>query len=359
MRSITVKFPNYTIGENVIQELGSIAKTYGDRILVVGGEKALKKSRKRIEEAIRESDVNVYDFMWYGGECTYNNMENIKSVAEEKDFNLIIGVGGGKAIDTAKGAAEKLGIPNITIPTIASTCAATTALSVVYTEAGKFDSIYLLDNTPVHILIDTEIIANSPWKYQWAGVGDTLAKYYEVNLASRNKKLGYSPMLGRQISYLCKEPLIEYGAKALEDNKKHETSFELKEIILSNIVNTGLVSLLVGDENNGAAAHGLFYGMTLLEEIEKNHLHGEVIAYGILVMLMMDKNVEEVKNLIPFYKSIDLPVRLRDIGLTIDDCLDEAFITKALDAPDMKKMPYNVTKEMLLEAIEALEEVNE
>lgn len=359
METLTVKLPNYTIGEDAIYKLSKIVDKYGNRVLIVGGKTALEKTKDKILTALNKSNTTYHDFMWYGGECTYHNMEEIKNTAQENDFNLIISVGGGKAIDTAKGAAEKIGIPNITIPTIASTCAATTALSVVYTEKGDFDSIYLLKNTPKHILIDTKIIAESPWRYQWAGIGDTLAKYYEVDLASRNKKLSYSPLLGKEISYLCKGPLVEYGEKALKDNKNKETSFELEQVILSNIINTGLVSLLVGDENNGAAAHGLFYGMTLLEEIEKNHLHGEVIAYGILVMLMMDGNKDEVLELCKFYKKINLPTCLADIGLGSDDMTYlEPVIEKALDAPDMKKMPCEITKDKLLSAILALEKLN-
>ncbi len=358
MSNQTVRFSNYTIGTSSIEELKNLVSIYGDKALVVGGRQALEASKNQIESILQESNIRLLEYLWYGGECTYKNMEIIKSVVEEKDFHFIIGVGGGKAIDTAKGAAEKAGIPVVTIPTIASTCAATTALSVVYTEKGDFDSIYLLDNTPVHSLIDTQIIANSPWKYQWAGIGDTLAKYYEVGLASRGKELDYCPTLGKQISQLCKDPLVKYGKKALDSNKEQKTSYELDEVILSNIVNTGLVSILVGDENNGAGAHGLFYGMTLLEEIERNHLHGEVIAYGILVMLMMDDNRKEVEKLIPFYKTINLPTCLLDIGLTIQDVSNEEFISKALNSPDMKKMPYKVNKEMLIKGILSLEDIN-
>jgi len=347
----SVKIPNYTIGENGIRELGNIISKYGDKVLVIGGRNALHVSKDKLQRALDEGGIQTYDFVWYGGECTYNNIEMIKSLAEEKGYNLIIGVGGGKAIDTAKGAAEKLGIPNITVPTIASTCAAATALSVVYTEDNKFDSIYLLNNTPVHVLIDTDIIAESPWRYQWAGVGDTLAKYYEVDLATRGKTLKFTSRLAKESSILCKTPLIESAKKALEDNKNKEASYELEQIILSNIINTGLVSILVGEENNGAAAHGLFYGMTLIDEIEENHLHGEVVGYGILVMLMMDGKVDEVKKLIPFYKSIGLPTNLKELNITEEMLLNDVVLEKAVNAPDMKKMPYEITKEMIKKAV--------
>ena len=52
-----------------------------------------------------------------------------------------------------------------TFPTIAATCAATTALSVVYKEDGNFDSFYFYEKPARHSFIDTEIIAAAPECY--------------------------------------------------------------------------------------------------------------------------------------------------------------------------------------------------
>ncbi len=357
MSVLTVKFPNYTIDSNALMDIPKVIDNFGNRVLVVGGKTALEKAGKKIKKALGESHILDSEFAWYGGECTYKNIEMIKDMVEEKDFNVIIGVGGGKALDTAKGAADMLDIPVITIPTIASTCAATTPLSIVYSDKGDFEDLFHLKNTPVHIFIDTAIIAESPWKYLWAGIGDTMAKHYEVKTTTRNKKLAHSALLAKQISFMCAGPLLEHGVKALEDSKNNLESYELREVVLNNIISTGLVSLLVGDENNGAAAHGLFYGLTLLDEIEKNHLHGEVVAYGILVMLMMDNDMEEIEKIFPFYKKMGWPTCLKDLNLSNDKDLLNPVIEKAMDAADTKKMPYEVTGDMYLRAITELEKL--
>ena len=72
-------------------------------------------------------------------------------------------------------------------------------------------------------------------------------------------------------------------------------------------------------------AHGLFYGFTLLEEIEKNHLHGEVVAYGVLVLLMIDNQMQVVDKLYPFYKSVNLPTCLKDLDVINDRNYLEPF----------------------------------
>jgi len=350
----TVDIPNYTIGQDAISSLPSIAENYGDRALIVGGQTALEKSKEKVVQALTLHGGIDFHTRWYGGEASYENIDTLLNEAERNRSNLIIGVGGGKAIDTAKGLAEKLQIPIITIPTIASTCAATTALSVIYKPNGEFAEILHMAHSPVHIFIDTTIIANSPWQFQWAGIGDAMAKYYESKVATRNETIFHSTQMALQISLLCAEPALKYGIKAVSDNKAGIDSPDLREIMLNNIVSTGYASLLVGQNNNSAAAHGLYYGMTALPEIEKNHLHGEVIAYGILFLLMMDDDQDEIRKLYPFYKEIGFPTCLGDLNLKRGD-ISETVVEKAITSPGMGNMPYKVTKEMLLEAIDKLE----
>ncbi|AOY76095.1 iron-containing alcohol dehydrogenase family protein [Clostridium formicaceticum] len=355
MKSVTVKFPNYAIQENVLFSVGNVLKDYGKRVLVVGGKTALQKTTEQLRKSFANSNIHVIDFLWYGGECTFHNIDSIAERAKAEKADMIVGVGGGKAIDTAKGAAEKAGLLSFTIPTIAATCAATTPLSIVYTEKGDFEALFHLSQPPVHIFMDSGVIADAPAKYLWAGIGDTIAKYYEVGITTRGKTLSHSAMMGKEISIMCVEPLIQYGKKALLDSENKVASYELEQIILNNIISTGIVAMLVGDENNGAIAHGLFYGLTLLEEIEKHHLHGEVVAYGVLVLLAVDHQEEELDKLISFYKEVKLPTSLGDIDVKNDRNYLEAVLEKAIDAPDMKKTPYPVSKDMLFEAIQRLE----
>lgn len=350
----TVNIPNYTIGPDAISYLQGMVGTYGDRALIVGGKTALEKSKDKIVQALTRHGGIDFHICWYGGEVSYENIDMLIGEAEKNRSNLIIGVGGGKAIDTAKGVAEKLKLPIFSIPTIASTCAATTALSIVYKPTGEFAEILHMDHSPVHILIDSAIIAQSPWKFQWAGIGDAMAKYYESRVTTRNENISHSIQMALQISLLCSEPALKYGVRAVSDNKAEIDSPELREIMLNNIVSTGYASLLVGVNNNGAAAHGLFYGMTALPEIEENHLHGEVIAYGILFLLMMDNDQSEIRRLCPFYQEIGFPTCLGDLNLKRGD-ISDAVVEKALDSPDMGNMPYKVTREMFLKAIDNLE----
>jgi len=249
---VTMKLPQYTIGEGVLDLLGSKCKEYGKKVLIIGGNKALEKTKTTLENSLKKEGLEILDCIWYGGECSYKNIESLTQNTVDQNADVIIGVGGGKALDTAKAVGHKTGLPVITVPTISSTCAATTMISVIYEDSGDFNSIYLLNNPPVYILIDTKIIAKAPTKYLWAGIGDTIAKYYEVEATTRDKKLCHSMEMGKKLSSMCVDPLIEYGSKAIEDSNKNTTSFELAEIILNIIITTGIVSMVVGEKYNGA-----------------------------------------------------------------------------------------------------------
>lgn len=353
---LTVKLPQYTIGENVLIELGSIATKYGKRVLIVGRKQALAITKATIEKSLKEKRISMIDCLWYGGECSYKNIEIICEQIKANDADLIIGVGGGKALDTAKASAAKMEIPVITVPTIASTCAATTSLSIIYTDQGDYETIYLYEETPpAHIFISIDILAKAPIKYLWAGIGDTISKYYEVDIASRGARLSHSEAMGKKLSVLCAEPLISYGAKALEDNQQAIVSFELQEVVLNIIITTGIVSMLVGENYVSACAHGLFYGLTILEEIEKYHLHGEVVAYGVLVLLMLDEQYKEVEKLMSFYRKVELPTSLKDMNIENNKEILDGVLDKAVSTEDHQKMPYEVSKDMFYEAIQKVE----
>ena len=89
---------------------------------------------------------------------------------------MVFAVGGGKAIDTCKCLCIECEKPVFTFPTIASNCAACTSVSIMYHENGTFFKPHFFTHPAAHAFIDTQIIAAAPYRYLWAGIGDTYAK---------------------------------------------------------------------------------------------------------------------------------------------------------------------------------------
>ena len=221
----SVNFANYTIGKEAYKNVNEVCRQYGTKALLIGGKLALEAGKEKLLQALAEGEnpVTIVDTVLFGEDCTYAGMEKIAAHVKKCGADMIFGMGGGKALDTAKGTAEKCGLPVFTFPTIAATCAATTALSVVYKEDGNFDSFYFYDKPARHSFIDTEIIAAAPECYLRAGIGDTLGKYFECHFSARGDRLTHSSALGREISNMCYLPLREYAESALEECRENLT----------------------------------------------------------------------------------------------------------------------------------------
>ncbi|MBQ9142000.1 MAG: iron-containing alcohol dehydrogenase family protein [Lachnospiraceae bacterium] len=346
-------FCSYSIGEDAYQEVAEVCGLYGKRILLIGGEKGLQAGKARLEEHL--TGFEIVDTVFYGKDCTYANIYKWADYAKELNVDMIFGMGGGKAIDTAKGAADAAGLPVFTFPTIAATCAATTALSVVYKEDGNFDSFYFYNRPARHCFIDMSIISKAPWVYLQAGMGDTIGKFFECHFSARGDKLEHSSALGREISNMCYAPLLEYGVQALKDAKAQKVSVSLEQAVLANIVSTGLVSLMVLDDYNCAIAHSVYYGLVLLPGFEEHYPHGNVVAYGVLVQLAVDKNLEEALRLKAFLKELGIPTTLKEMQVPVEREYLQAVLTETVTGPDMEHIPYVVTEDMIFEAMKVVE----
>ena len=379
----SVNFANYTIGEDAYQNVKEVCSHYGKKALLIGGELALKAGKAKLVQALsdsaekasaradlsapflgglsataagekvsaEDSEIEIVDTVLFGTDCTYARMEELAAHAKKCGADMIFGMGGGKALDTAKGTAEKAGLPVFTFPTIAATCAATTALSVVYKEDGNFDSFYFYDKPARHSFIDTEIIARAPERYLRAGIGDTLGKYFECHFAARGDELHHSSALGREISNMCYFPLRDYAEKALEECRENKAGTALEQAVLANIISTGLVSLLVLDDYNCAIAHSVYYGLVLLPGFEEENLHGDVVAYGVLVQLMVDGEVEQAKELKAFLRKLGIRTTLAEMGAPMERDALAAVLKETVTGPDMDHIPYEVTEDMIYDAM--------
>lgn len=345
--------PCYTIGTDAFENFESVMSFYGRKVALLYGEKAFRASRDKVLPALKNFDI-IYQTV-YGKEASYANIDRLAAVEQISRADLILAVGGGKCLDVAKVVGDKLGKPVFTVASIASTCAAVTRIAVLHNDDGSFREVYRLTNPPVHCFIDPEIIVNAPARYFWAGMGDTMAKHVECVFSSKNDVLDFESALGRTISVLCYDPILEKGEKAYDDVKNHVVSGEVEDVIKSIIIATGAVSLSVNPDYNSALAHALYYGLTVREWMEQKHLHGEIVSYGTLAQLLIDGQMEELRKVYDFNKAVKLPVCLKDLDLDRDDPMDDILDATIIN-PELNHIPYPITKEMVRETILKLED---
>ena len=199
MSYYSVNLPSYTIGEGCYKEIPHTTRFYGKTAVVIGGKIAMSKAKDKILEGIKDSDVEILDFIWYGGDSTYENGNALIDMDVVKKADMIFAVGGGRACDTCKYVANEMDKPLFCFPTVASNCASVTAISVIYNPDGSFREYYYPKNAN-HTFIESSIIADSPEELLWAGIGDALSKECEAVFASKEDELSHTPMMGVQLS---------------------------------------------------------------------------------------------------------------------------------------------------------------
>ena len=146
------------------------------RAVWVYGERALAGAEPFLPAAFHLPEAKKIRFT---GHCSERDVAGLVQASGD-DRAVVIGVGGGALLDSAKVLARRLGVPLVAIPTIAATCAAWTPLSVWYNDAGQALNFELFDDANFLVLVEPRIILNAPAEYLLAGIGDTLAKWYEA-----------------------------------------------------------------------------------------------------------------------------------------------------------------------------------
>jgi glycerol dehydrogenase-like iron-containing ADH family enzyme len=284
-------------------------------------------------------------------ECSEVNLESL--CVQAKTAQVIIGAGGGKVLDTAKLLAERMGLPVVTIPTSAATCAAWTALSNVYSDAGAFEKDFSLRTCPDLILVDYDLIASAPKRTLVAGIGDAIAKWYEASVSSGSSDR--TMVIGAvQQARILRDILFQKSALALAE--VGGTAWQ--EVVDATVCMAGVIGGMGGAECRTVAAHAVHNGLTHLKE-SHSMLHGEKVAFGILVQLRLEEfqgnqlAATARNQLLKFYTEIGLPKSLEDLGLSdlsLRELTEIAAIACASDS-DIHRLPFAVAPEQVLAAM--------
>lgn len=255
--------------------------------------------------------------MIFQGESTLGEVKRVAAFFEGPgpEPAVLIGIGGGKCLDTARMVASRLSVPAVTIPTTASTDAPTAAHSVIYDERGVFANVEFSATNPLIVLVDLDIIAAAPPRYIIAGMGDAFSTFYEARCCMENPDArtarGARPtMAALAIARQCRDLLLNYGTAALDEIRSGRCSAALANVVEANILLSGL-----GFESGGlAGAHGVAQGLTACSDLHINCLHGELVAIGTMTQLIMEERMDEAEQTARFFKDVGLPLHLTQLG---------------------------------------------
>ncbi|MFM2481852.1 iron-containing alcohol dehydrogenase family protein [Celerinatantimonas sp. YJH-8] len=354
--SITAHFPAGYIREaGIIQKLPQYCQKFGSKIMVLGGKTALSV----LAEHVAPMPNTTYH--WFGGACTQSHIDRLTQQATDEQADVLVAVGGGKALDTGKAVAVATGLPLITVPTIIATCAAVTPLTIRYLDDGHFSDLYHLPKAPELALVDTQILAESPLRWLSAGLGDTLAKWYEYrSLKHEPADLMGAPQLTSFNSELCFRLINTYGKKACAALDARQSDLALEQVTDAIVLYAGMTSILASGAH-ATAAHGLYEGFTVNDEV-REFGHGLLVGYGNLVLLALEQRSDtELLDAIALAKVCGIPTQLAMIKNDWTEQEWNAVLREAIDTPDMQQLPFPVSVEMLSDAcrrVDALAQSN-
>jgi glycerol dehydrogenase len=310
----------YVNQPDILIEAGNYIRKYGKKILLIGTEKSIKSVKTQLFPSLERAGI-FYRLEYFKG---YPTQEKVKTYASVfgKTIDAVAGIGGGRVIDTAKALGNLLNIPVITVPTVAATCAAWAAISILYDNEGHFVEILRNDSAPVLVLADTRILINAPVRYTYAGVIDTFAKWYEINPYTEENVTDTHFQVIRSISGLAFRSLTQNVHIALVEARKGIVDQSAIQTVDAIVYLAGLV----GSFNTTKLYHGIahtFYNLSTQAVPAPKLLHGEKIAFGLLlqqVLLNEDQTIiDDTIRLFAKYKNL---FTINHFGIT-DDSLQK------------------------------------
>ncbi len=183
-------------------------------------------------------------------DASFDAVERVIERARDHDAGYLVGVGGGKAIDIAKMAAEDLGLGFVSVPTAASHDGIVSGRGSVPDGDSRHS---VAAEPPVAVVADTEILADAPWELTTAGCADIISNYTAVmdwRLATRLKNVPYSEYAGA-LSEMTAEMLVD-NADSIRPGLE-----ESAWIVVKALVSSGVAMSIAGSSRPASGAEHL------------------------------------------------------------------------------------------------------
>lgn len=341
-------------GAGVMNELGAVCASLGQRALLIGGQRALQAVEQPVRAQLQAAQVTLAESLWFGGETSVTHIDRLAALVQTAQADVLIGAGGGKALDTVKAVGAQCGLPVITLPTIAATCAAVTPLSIRYDDRGNFADIFPLPQAPAAVIIDSALLAAAPPRWLAAGLGDTLAKWYEFRAVSvRHPAESGNARASLAHSQICYEIIARHGPAAWAAVQQGSQTAALDQVLDAIFTWAGLTSLL-SQGAHAAASHALYEGFTFCDKT-REFGHGLLVGYGNLCLLALEGRSEaELLTEMRLARDCGIPLTLAQIA-PLSDAERARIVHEAVQAPDMQNMAEAVSEARLLAAMQRVD----
>ena len=339
-------------GKNSVEQIGSISRKYGSKALLVYGGGSVVKSGllSNIENLLDAEGVAYEEFGGAKPNPTYSHAKTGVEKAVEFGADLIIGIGGGSAIDTAKAIAHGSANPTcdlwdiwtkkvplerstpvgavLTIPAAGSEMSDSAVLT--NEKLGKKSGINTDYNRCAFAIMDPALGATIP-KYQLAaGITDimmhTMERYFIPDIQCD---------LTDELAEGLLRTVIKNGERVIKDPSDYDAMAEI--FWASSLSHNGLTECGRGkdfsvhklghalsakyDVTHGASLSAVWgaWAKELYMDCLPRFSQFARKVWGIEGSDDASVSLEGIERTLNFFSSIGMPVNLAELGVTPDD----------------------------------------
>lgn len=324
-------------GKGLVALLPSEIKRLGGKALFIGGPSSMDRVMQAAEADLISSKV-TYQIVRHEAQCTTQLAEKYAGMALEGGYTVLVGCGGGKVIDEAKGASYFSGLPIITVPTSLATCVATSMVAIMYNDKGQRAPAITLKKEVDVCIADEDLIRSAPRRLLAAGILDDIAKMPESYHQKMNVRDYRDCGLEEYIQILNSRGIYHFllgEGRDLYDNGKNAKRFH--DAILTNLLHTSIVSGFADGSGQLAIAHATYDFMRNFNtEKASAFLHGEIVAVGLMIQMAFngypESEIQKVRDLMAY---MHMPLTLRDIHFDVTPDSLDFFIGKVAEATSL------------------------
>jgi len=297
------------------------------------GKKALVVCDPTTKDIAGDKTMDVLQNLSFTVDCqviedsTVKVVESTTAMLKENSFDFVLGVGGGRPIDVAKCSSHEADLPFLSVPTAASHDGIVSSRGSLNSENGRKS---VAARTPIAVIMDTAILAESPYKLLAAGCADIISNSTAVKdwILARKLKNEYFSSYAASLSRMTASLLIE-NAGSIKPRLEESAWFVAKALVSS-----GVAMSIAGSSRPASGSEHKF--SHALDRIAKNPaLHGEQCGVGtIMMMYLHGGDWERIRDAL---LAIGAPTTARSLGVT-----DDEIIGALVHAHEINKGRYTI-----------------